>query len=517
MNKFSKALFLCIVFTMAAGAVYAQIDQGELQRNLAPVTFINYEGPHARIETREQIRQIGVGLGQAVKAGSARSGATGRYFVIHSVSDAEGDKLDADIFGLGANTGVDHVRNLRFIIQGYLQAAYDYSERDAALLAEYVTIYNAVYRGNWDYFVQRYKTPVIGNLNRQNAGLAVRYNEWPGRTLMVIPLGIGGISSIDTSAISDDRVVEEMRKEDDRGVEQRRDMVDLKEREASAAEQRATTQRETARQGERAVTDERAQLERDRQQTAQERQQLEEDKAGGAVTPQEAARREGELAERETAEQQKSEDLDKRESELVLQREDAAKQDDFAEKKTEEAQRERESIARDQQAIIDRGEQPAGLIGIMLERGDAILGRPVILDSATREIQRRSPLDTVYVRTLTFINGKILAIAGENRGNGAIRLIEINGRTLEMVKQGDVDMHPNSLIWVNGSDLYAITNDLTSGTLNLGRFNTDLALQAKSTIAVNPNASVSIQQGRLLTQKADGSAALLDPASLAER
>ena len=68
MNNFCKALCLCIVFT-AAGTVYAQIDQGELQRNLAPVTFINYEGPHARIETREQIRQIGVGLGQAVKAG----------------------------------------------------------------------------------------------------------------------------------------------------------------------------------------------------------------------------------------------------------------------------------------------------------------------------------------------------------------------------------------------------------------------------------------------------------------
>jgi hypothetical protein len=522
MNSFNKALFLCIIFTviftMAAGTVYAQIDQGELQRNLAPVTFINYEGPHARIETREQIRQIGVGLGQAVKAGSARTGATSRYFVIHSVSAPDGDKLDADIFGLGANAGVDHVRNLRFIIQGYLQEAYDYSERDAALLAEYVTIYNAVYRGNWDYFVGRYKTPVIGNLNRQNAGLSVRYTEWPGRTLMVIPLGIGGISSIDTSAISDDRVVEEMRKEDDRGVEQRRDMVDLKEREAAAAEQRATTQREAAGREGRAVADERSQLERDRQQTAQDRQQLEEDKAGGAVTPQEARARESELAQRETAEQQKSEELDKREEGVTSQREDAAKQDNFAERKTEEAQRERESIARDQQAIIDRGEQPDGLIGVVLEKIDSVLGRPITIDPAARgQVLRRSPLDTVYVRTLIFVSGKILAIAGENRGNGAIRLIEINGRTLEMAKQGDVDLHPNSLIWVNGGDLYAITNDLSSGTLNLGRFNTDLALQAKSAIAVHPNATVSIQQGSLLTQKADGSPAVLNPADLTEK
>jgi len=517
MKSFYKVLLLGVVFTAAAGTGFAQIDQGELQRNLAPVTFINYAGPHARIETREQIRQIGVEVGRAVKAGTARAGATSRYFVIHSVSDPEGDKLDADIFGLGANAGVDHVRNLRFIIQGYLQEAYDYSERDAALLAEYITIYNAVYRSNWDYFTGRYKTAVIRNLNRQNAGLSVRYTEWPGRTLMVIPLGIGGISSIDTTAISDSRVVEEMRKEDDLSVEQRRDMVDLKEREADTAAQQATQQREAVRREETAVAAERSQVEQDRQRAAEDRKQLEEDKSQGTVTRNEAAEREREITQREQATQQRAADADKRESELVLQREEADKKDEFAEKKAEEARQERESIAQDQQAIIDRGETPDGLIGVLLEKADSILGRPIVIDPATRGVLRRSPLDTVYVRTLTFSGGKILAIAGENRGNGAIRLIEINPRSLEMTKQGDADLQANSLIWVNGSDLYAITIDLASGTLNLGRFNADLALQAKSQIAVHPNATVSIQQGNLLTQKADGNPAVLNAADLTEK
>jgi hypothetical protein len=517
MKSFYKALFMSAVFSAAAGTGFAQIDQGELERNLAPVTFINYEGPHARIETREQIRQIGVGVGQVIRAGRARAGADNRYFVIHSVSDPEGDKLDADIFGLGAGTGVDHVRNLRFIIQGYLQEAYNYSARDAALLAEYITIYNAVYRGNWDYFTGRYKTPVIRNLNRQSAGLSVRYSEWPGRTLMLIPLGIGGLSSIDTTAITDSRVIEEMRKEDDKSVEQRRDMVDLKEREAEAAAQQAARQREAARNQERAAAEERAKAEQERQKAAEDRRKLEEEKAKGAVTQQEAAAREQEIAQREQAAQQKTDELDKQESELVLEREQAAETDEFAEKKAEEARQERESIAQDQQAIIDRGETPAGLIGVLLEKPDAVLGRPVIIEPSKREILRRSPLETVYVRTVTFTGGKILAIAGENRGNGAIRLIEINGSTLEMAKQGDDDMHPNSLIWVNGGDLYAITVDLASKTLNLARFNADLALQAKSAIAVHPNATVTVQQGSLLTQKADGSVAVLNPADLTEK
>ncbi|MDR2478770.1 MAG: hypothetical protein LBD48_05595 [Treponema sp.] len=515
--RFFKILLAAVMITGAAVTSFAQVDQGELQKNLAPVQFINYEGPHARIETREQIRQIGVPLGRLIRGGAGRAGSSNRYFVIHSVSEPEGNKLDADIFGLGVDTGVDHVRNLRTIIQGYLQEAYGYSAKDAALLAEYVTIYNAVYRGDWDYFSSRYKTPVIASLSREKAGLSIRFDEWPGRTLILIPLGIGGLSSIDTSAISDNRVVEELRKEDDRGVEQRRDMVDLKEREATDAEQKAAVEREAVKEEEKKITEERKQVTEEKQSIAQERQQVKEEQEAGKTTETQTAQKNEELDQREAEADKKSDELDQREEELVLKRDEAQKQENFAEKKTAEAQQERESIAKDQQAIIDQGETPPGLIGIILASPDAVSGKLVRLDPATRQETRRSALDTVYARTLTFINGKVLAIAGENKGNGAVRLIDINSRSLEMAKQGDDDIHPGSLIWVNGGDIYAITANLSDGTLNLGRFNADLVLQAKSSVTVHPNATMNIQQGNLLTQRGDGSAVILDPAQLTEK
>jgi hypothetical protein len=335
---------------------------------------------------------------------------------------------------------------------------------------------------------------------------------------MVIPLGMGDLSSIDTSAISDSRVVEEMRREDDMGIEQRRDMVDLKEREADQAEQKAATQREAIKQEEKKIADERAQVEKEKQQTAADSQKLEEDKAAGTATQRQAAPQERDLKKQESETDKKSGELDKREEQVAQQKEEAAKQEQFAEQKTEEAQRDRDSIAQDQQAIIDRGEQPESVIGLILEKSDAVVGRLVSIDPSTRRELRRSPLDTVYARTLTFAGGKILAIAGENRGNGAVRLIEVNSRSLEMAKQGDDDLQPGSLLWVNGGDLYAITINLDNGKLNLGRFNADLVLQAKSEIDVHANAAVSVQPGGLLmTQKADGSAALLDSASLKER
>jgi flagellar motor protein MotB len=496
-----------IIFTITAVMSYAQVNRDELQ-DLPPVVFINYEGPHAILDTREQIRQIGVGLGRQIsdsERGNAatlagltveqkktysykfEAGSLNRYFVIHCVSGPEGNKIDSDIFGLGVDTGVDHIRNLRVIIQGYLQTGYNYSEKDAALLAEYITIYNAVYRGNWDYFTNRYKTQVMNNLTKDKAGLSIRYDEWPGRTLIVIPLGFGGLSSIDTSTITDQKVIEEMRKEDDQGLPQRREMVNLLERESERAEQQARTQRESIRE--------------DEKQIAQERRQVQEDQQQGKITQEEARKAQ--------------DDLNKREEEVDQRKEEAQKLEDFAEKKSEEAQQQRQEIARDQQNAI--AQDTNSIYGVTIERTTpTTMGRIVRLNVADGKETKKSPLDTVHVRTVTFTGGRILAVAGENKGQGAVRLIEVNQSSLEMARQGNDDIKSGSLLWVNGNDLYAIIIDLQKNQCYLGRFNTNLELQAKSSVRVHPESSITIQQGRLLTQREDGSALSLNAADLSE-
>jgi len=483
--KMSKCKFLiaAIIFSLTASLGYSQVNKDELQ-DLPPVVFINYEGPHAVLDTREQIRQIGVGLGSQI-SGRTEVGTINRYFVIHCVSGPEGNKIDSDIMGLGVDTGVDHIRNLRVIIQGYLQTAYNYSDKDAALLAEYITIYNAVYRGNWDYFTNRYKTQVISNLTKDKAGLSLRYDEWPGRTLLVIPLGIGGLSSIDTSTITDKKVIEEMRKEDDQGLPQRRDMVNLIEREADKAEQQAKTQREEIKQEEK--------------QIAQERQQVQQDQEQGKITQEEA--------------KQANENLDRRQDAVEQKKEDTQKLEDFAEKKTEEAQQQRQEIAQDQQNAI--AQDANGVYGVTIEKtAPTQMGRLVRINPADGKELKRSPLDTVHVRTVAFVGGRILAIAGEHKGQGAVRIIELNPLSLEMARQGNDDIKTGSLLWVNGNDLYAITIDNAKNECYLGRFNTNLELQAKSTVKIHPDGGVTIQQGKVLTQRTDGSALLLDAADL---
>jgi len=513
--KISKYRALIAAFILAAVAVtgFAQVNRDELQ-DLPPVVFINFEGPHARLDTREEIRQIGVSVGSVIaerERGNAstlaaltpeqkrtysykfESGSANRYFVIHCVSGPEGNKIDADILGLGVDAGVDHIRNLRVIVQGYLQTAYSYSERDAALLAEYITVYNAVYRGNWDYFVERYKSQVMSNLTKDKVGLSIRYDEWPGRTLMVIPLGIGGLSSVDTSTIADNRVIQEMRKEEDQSIPQRQGMVNLMEREAAQTERQVQRERQEVRQEERQIAEERVQV-------AEQRQRAEE--SGDAKVMEEVERRE--------------EQLEKREEAVAERREEVKKLEEVAEKKIEEAQQQREEIAKDMQTIIAQ-EPTGGIFGVTIEKNTpTFIGRLIRYDQTTGKELKKSPLDSLHSRTVTFIGGRILAIAGENTGQGAVRLVELNPIGLEMARQGVDDIRPGSLLWVNGNDLYAITTDISNNRCYLGRFNTNLELQAKSASPIHNGASVTIQQGKLLTQNPDGSPLVLNPTDLTE-
>jgi hypothetical protein len=516
-------LFPVIVFTQ-------QVDRQELSAGGSnQIDFINYAGPYARIETRDQIRGIGATLGTSVNAGTARPGGTNRYFVIHSVTGPEGDRLDADIFGLGIDVGVDHIQNLRLIIQGYLESAYRYSVRDAALLAEYVTIYNAVFRGNWNYFGGRYKTAVIQNVEQGKAGLSVRFDEWPGRTHMLIPLNLaasGALSAIDTSSLTQPEVIDEMRSQDDMGLDSRKDMVSLKEREAGEAEDRAVAERHAAGEAEKQAAQARSDAATERERIARERQQAQEEAAAGRSTPAEQRRTEEQLAAREEDAAKKDAEAARQEDAAAQQRREAEKNEQLAGQKSEEARQEREDIARDQQVLIareDGREQPAarpetqqGLLTVRISSGDSPLGRLVRINAADSSELRSSNMDTVNARSLIQMGNRLLAIAGENRGSGAIRLIEINQESLEIARQGDSDIHPQSLIWQNAGGLYAIT--VSDGKSYFARFNMNtLARELQSAVPVHPYGTPSFQGNVIVIQRENGRAVILNAADLSEK
>ena len=245
------AAALSLTAMLSAAALGVDEDEIRVTGDVGTIQFENYTGPHTVIETVEAITEIGRGLGRQVSRSVTKEASfnlNGKYSIIHAIDENEQGKFDADILILNPNASVDHIRNLRRIIAGYLSAAYGYNSNDAMTIATFVTVYNAVYRQKLDIFQDRYKTVVTKNLTKEKCGLSTKWNEWPGKTQIVIPLNDvkGGISTVDTSVISDRNVVDNMREENDKGVDVRQEMVDIKEREAEQAAEKAEQAAEAA-------------------------------------------------------------------------------------------------------------------------------------------------------------------------------------------------------------------------------------------------------------------------------
>jgi hypothetical protein len=570
-----------LLLLLSVSALWAQVNTNELQQGQGTVEFLNNTGPVSRVDTVSQIRNIGYEQGVAIRRGGSRSGPANRYFVIHSVTAPDGQRMDADIFGLGASIGVDHIRNLRLIIQGYLEGAYNYSAQDARLLAQYVTVYNAVYRGNWNFFNVRYKQAVLQNLTPERVGLSLRFDEWPGRTLIVIPLGNASpdsLSAIDTSAISDKSVVDELREGSDQGLDTRKAMVELKEREADEAEKRADNLRA-------AIADEEARIAAERARIAAERRKLRDDLAAGNITPEQARQLEEGLAAQEGA-------LNEQDRALDEQRQAAENLDQLAEDKMTDAQRDREGIAADQTpaqpattpddslaatddttdneqattatddettadatptdnetteastttnttATPAQNQQPPAdgvqanqdtggtkIMIVMPTSATSPLGTLVLINVATGRQTDQSSLSTVNARSLVSIgqgtNEKLFATI--TTGN-SVQLIQIDQQEMGVAAQNsnaDIDsLDTNSPLWVVGNLIYAIVK--SGNQLFFGCFDTAaitdgvIPLTAKSTSQVHPYAAARFQGDTILIQQPNGQAAVLNARDLSTR
>ena len=486
------ATFCFILILLPCLAI--DVEEQELTSvRLGSVEFLNYEGPHDKIETREQIEGIGRFLGGEFEGQSVYAG---KYRIIRAVNDST-PLLNADIFVVESGATVDHIDNIRRIIAGYLAGSYGYDRKDAALLAEFCSYYNAVYRGDMAYFTGKYQPGVISHLSAANAGISTSYKDWPGKTRMLIPLKATG--KVNADVISDENVVQKLREEEDKGIPERKDLVEYKEKEIDAAQEEIDTQREEIVQEQKSI--------------AQEEQKVEEDKAAleeqrKTLPQEEVKQKEEEIAAKETELEQRREAVAEKETE-VQKSEEAQKE------KVERIQQERAEIAKDQQALIDeKNGEPAATVA----RGKEVLflkknsddrdapGTLVFLNSVTGRETKVSAIDTIHSPTIQTYGRDILVVAGEEGGNRAIRLVLIDPVTLEMKQQGDSDMFPTSYLLVSGESIYGVVKE--GSEYIIGRFDKILGRTASSKISVMPNTWMKIEGEDLFVQTNKGIAVI---------
>ncbi len=214
-----KKLILTSMLILFSSALFSiEVDIDEIYKGKR-VNFINYSGSGGKSESVSEIKSIGYRLSYLVKNSKEDKPVrfNMKYSVVRAIDRNDKEKFSADIIFIDKTARVDHIRNVRRIISSYLEGMYGYSVKEADAVAVYTTYYNAIYRGNTDYFSSKYNSRVNRYLTKNNAGIATRYSDWPGKTAIVIPLTEenkrGEIKGIDPYVISDENVKKEVRKD----------------------------------------------------------------------------------------------------------------------------------------------------------------------------------------------------------------------------------------------------------------------------------------------------------------
>lgn len=528
--KEHKISLLFLIALFSAIPLSAQkVDEEELKSaGNDTIVFINYTGPHSKIDSLASIKQLGSNLGTVVAKDTSKATSAGnpaKYSVIHAIDPEEKGKLDADIILVGADATVDHIDNLRRIIASYLVAAYGYSEKDAETVAVFVTVYNAVYRGNFDAYQKKYKKIVLDNLSPSNCGLSVNYTDWPGKSQIVIPLYDvnGGLSTVDTSVISDTQVVKSMQEDDGKNVESRKEMVDIKEREAENASQKAQEAQKNAVQEQKKLIEEKQKTEAAQQEAETARKEAEaaqknaDENPDDAEAQKEAEEKKIEAEEKQVAYEEQKTAQEEQQAAADNAAKEAAEQQAVADKKTSEAQEERKTIAQDQAEVIKKEIENAAapsVYGIELTNDATMLSGLIKVNTSTGEVIKSSPVTYIRNRTMFQAGENFVAIAGENKGNGTVKLVLLSPDTMEIIKESNETVAENSVLVQDSGEYYCIVQDGKISTL--AKYDSELNLKLKSSASLKPATPVTIAGQHIVVTGADGNVKVLDKSDLNE-
>ncbi len=510
-----------------------EVAHAELQ-SAGPVEFTSYVGPHAVVDSLADIIAIGTHLAGLDDEGG--SDYAGKYTVQH-IPGEQPELFGADILSLGASAGVDHIRNLRHIISGYLQARYDYEAEAADTISVFTTYYNAYYRQNAAYFQQRFSLAVNAALQPESIGLSTNYSDWPGATQLIIPLSSNPLLNQQSGPNLDEtgkKAVSEYLREEDSGkaMELRQDMLGLRQEQLSndqqALEEKQGDLQEQNRELQKqldttrartAVTDDLAERENNLEREQELKEQLQNNRKS-----------QNDLGATQNTIAQRQDNLGKEQREL--NREQQQQENNAAEE--QEEQEEQKDSAESSVAVTDedRADEDAG----QEEERALPVGTKVVLlpfknnfyrfyGIAQLEIVRRSEVNSVRSLQLVANDSGYIVVAGEHditnspetkQGSSAevrlssrrIRLLKLK-KNLDYEMQGPDDIHPDSGVWEAQDQLFAFLRDGT-----MGRFNQELELLSRSDEILRPATGLQFIDDYVLVETVNGAFVLLDRITL---
>jgi len=192
------ALLLLVVSGMifAEDVNSAKVDTDVLDKAYVE-SYIDDKSPvlWRNFSTGKQIRDMGRRLGAEIKYQAEVNKTEFPYssgspdFKYRAARVFPGDKEGADILFINKNARVNTIKNLRRVVSGYIERAYDIPMEQADEIAVKVCYWNTNHYDDKAYFTENFQHRVVEVFSNKTKiiGLARSYKNWPGKARIVIP------------------------------------------------------------------------------------------------------------------------------------------------------------------------------------------------------------------------------------------------------------------------------------------------------------------------------------------
>jgi len=462
-----KRLILILSFMLPFSLIAQVRIAEEILKSQKAVRFTNYTG---EVTNPDRVEDI-IGIGKQLAALSNGYSAIGNKYYLKRILDRTNRNLfSADIFGIDKLSRVDHIKNVRRILSGYIQVAFKKQPKESFLIASFVTYYNSAVR-NDPSILQKYSVLVRNSIDPAKAGIGLNYKNWPGNTEMLIPLEISPIfgSNIGSSELYE-RATEELKKTEDRGVREREEMLQAREKELQ-----------------------------------QKRQNLDQafDENKRQTEKVEAAKQKTEKEEPSPQREEKLKDATVALTNLAEQRRELLKEQDKLASEREKLAEQKKELAKDKKEVNYSGVETTKYLYFMRYIGKE---KNVVLKELTAIIK-----DTLSIgRVKKGVSGMNTPVYGDdifsiypNPDKSKFVITLFDGETFDIIRQSSQGVYPNTYLDEDIGKVYAVIEK--EGKFYLGQFDAEsLKLLNKTEKTVYPDTGIIISTDKIFLLLSDG-------------
>ena len=572
-----KLTVLLLIITLICPAMGLEVDVNEIKTK--KVDFINYKGKNKKIDPLKEIYAIGTRLANgAIKRGpNSIFRYHMKYSIYRAIGKEEPKKYSADIFSIDREASVDHIKNVRRIISAYLMRIYKYSKKEADSLALFTIYYNAIHRGDINYFSKRYKTIILKKIKKSNAGIARKYSDWPGNTKILIPLTDEDVRNriVDPFAIADKETRRTARK-DKTVIPERKQILELKKEKAEEEKKNLENEKNKIKEEEKKLREikketrkEEKRIAKEKTEISEKRKEIQKEKARIKDIKEPGKRKSAEkkIAEKERKLESKEDKIIKDEEAVKLKKEETSEKEDSLDKTKKDAADKEQKLAekqkdieedrreiRDDEIAKDIEKEPSKAKRELKEKEQELKIKEKELDRREDKIKETAKEETIYANMFYYLKIKEYLEGGHYNNemcmiDPATRKIlfkspeqNICGRRYDIFSEGIIVIthrgshtsgHRLTLLdrktlkpTGNGSDnifwrsfVEIRGNSIfailyDNGKHYLGRFDTELKLTAKSDNEINENTFITFYEKYIYINRKDRQIMVLDKDTL---